>query len=339
MAGACIFLLCIVMIMASASRQFAIFFNKHIFAFILLFLYIFTVLTIAFFLLLIRKSVLYLEEITKTLDEISEGNLEIQIPVKTTDELGKMAETVNNMAYKLRTAIEEERRLEKSKNDLITNISHDLRTPLTATLGYLDLITRMDCNDEEKLRRYSDIAYNQCKDLKKLIDDLFEFTKLSNSGMTIVKTRVSIGALLEQVVLGFIPVLEEAGMEYRLLFPKEKLMVNADPLLLTRVFDNLVNNAVKYGREGKYLDVELDKENDEAVIRIINYGKPISDIDLPYVFERFYQADKSRSGQGEGSGLGLAIVKSIIELHNGSVRASSMDNRTVFEVRLKIDEA
>ena len=337
MAGMCMLGLCIIMIMASVSMQFAIFFNQHILEFIILFLVIFSVLTVIFFLMLVRRRIQYLEEITKILDKISEGNLDIYIPVNTTDELGNMAQAVNDMAHKLKVTIEEERRLEKSKNDLITNISHDLRTPLTSTLGYLELITHMGCNDEEKLKRYSSIAYNQCKDLKLMIDELFEFSKLSNPGMAINKARVSIGELLEQVILGFIPVFKKEDMEYSLHFINEKLMVHADPLLLTRVFENLINNAIKYGKEGKYVDVELDRENDQAVIRIINYGSPIPDTDLPYVFERFYQTDQSRSKQSGGSGLGLAIAKSIIGLHNGSIRASSLDNRTIFEVKLKLE--
>ncbi len=334
MAGACMLILCVIMLIASLSRPFAVFFNQHVFSFILLFLFIFSWLTIAFFLILVRKNVLYLEEITRTLDQISDGSLDIHISVKTHDELGKMAETVNSMAARLKASIEEERRLEKSKNDLIANMSHDLRTPLTSVLGYLQLISHMDCSDAEKVRQYSAIAYNQCKDLKVLIDDLFEFSKLNNSGIAISKAWISLGQLLEQVILGFMPSLTEAGMEYRLYFPGGKVMVNADPLLLTRVFDNLISNAIKYGKDGKYLDVELKGDGTEAVIRIINFGEPIPEADLPHVFERFYRVDKSRSGHDGGAGLGLAIVKSIIELHKGSVGVSSSEGRTVFIVRL-----
>jgi len=307
----CMLVICFAMIVASASMAFAIFFNENVFAFIILFLIIFATLTIVFFLILIKKRIQYLEEIISALGNISEGNLNISIPVKTKDELGRMADTVNVMAYQLKTTMEEERRLEKSKTDF---------------------------KDEEKLRRYISIAYEQCKELNMLIGELFEFSKLSNPGMVISKAPISMREILEQVILGFIPTIEEAGMEYRLFFPDDKLIVNVDPLLLTRVFDNLVNNAIKYGREGKYLDVELNKENDEAIVKIINYGEAISDVDLPYVFERFYRADKSRSGKKKGSGLGLAIVKSIVELHNGTIAVISTDKRTVFEVRLKIDQ-
>ena len=338
MAGVCILFLCIALIIASANMQFAVFFYKHIITFSLTFFITFTILTIIFFILLVGNKIKYLEEITKTLEIISNGNLDINIPVKTSDELGRMAETVNDMAYKLKMTMEEERRLEKTKNDLITNISHDLRTPLTSTLGYLELITNMKMEDEASLYRYISIAYNKCKDLKILIDDLFEYSKLNNVEMIINKKRISIGELLEQVIIGFIPTLKEAEMEYRLFFNDEKLIVNADPILLTRVFNNLITNAVNYGREGKYVDVELQRENSEAVTRIISYGRTIPEVDLPYIFEKFYQVDKSRSEINGSSGLGLAIVKRIVEMHNGSISVKSSDNRTVFEIRLMIHE-
>ncbi|MGE5677860.1 MAG: sensor histidine kinase [Pseudomonadota bacterium] len=336
MAILCILALCFVMILASASMEFAIFFNEHVFLFIILFLLLFSLLTIVFYLMLVKKRIRYLEEIIRAIGNISNGDLDVVIPVKTTDELGKMADTINSMAYRLKTSTEEERRLEKTKNDLITNVSHDLRTPLTSALGYIDLINHTDCKEEEKLRKYATIAYEQCSELKTLIDELFEFSKLSNPGIVLNIAQISMNEFLEQVIVGFIPELEQIGMEYRLKLPGEKIAVNADPVLLARVFDNLVNNAIKYGLEGKYFDITLRKENEEAVVGITNYGEPIAKEDLPYVFERFYRANKARSGKKKGSGLGLAIVKSIVELHNGSIEASSSDGGTVFEVRLKI---
>ena len=211
LAAVCMLLICILMIWASANKRFAVFFLSHIVIFILIFLFIFVILTCLFFLLIIGKHVKYVEEITKTLDTISNDNLDVVIPIKTSNELGKMAETINNMAYKLRASMEEERRAEKNKNDLITNISHDLRTPLTSTLGYLELIKNTKIEDEGSLKKYISIAYDKCRDLKALIDDLFEYSKLNNTGMTINKMCISIGELLEQVVIGFIPAIIQSA--------------------------------------------------------------------------------------------------------------------------------
>lgn len=334
MAVICMIFLSVLMILASASREFAIFFNTHLFLFVVIFLLIFAILTIVFFQLLIGKRIKYLEEITKSLDGIRQGNLQVNIPVQSSDELGKMAETVNDMAYQLKTSLEEERRLEKTKNDLITNVSHDLRTPLTSALGYLQLLTNLEYQDEEQMRKYSTIAYHQCNNLKVLIDDLFEFTKLSSPGIILTKRLINVKELLEQIVLGFMPSFMEAGIEYRFQVPDDKIQIEADPILLKRVFDNLISNAIKYGKEGRYLDVELCREDSDVVIRIINYGQTIPESDLPYIFEKFYRVDKSRTDMAGGSGLGLAIVKSIIDLHDGSITVDSRENRTMFEVRV-----
>lgn len=329
----CMLALCIIMLIASKNMAFAVFFLAHVIEFTILFLMIFSVLTIVFFLLLIKGNIRYLEEIRSVLDDVSDGNLDIHIPVRTTDELGIMAQSVNDMAYKLKTSIEEERALEKTKNDLITSISHDLRTPLTSILGYLELIHRMEAWDQEKLTKYSSIALKQCMDLKSLIEDLFEYTKVSNADVKLNLIHVNLSELVEQVVLGFIPEFQEAGMDYRLIFPNSKVSIYADPTLLTRVFDNLIRNAIMYGKKGNYVDIKLYQEDDSAVIQIINYGEPIPEADIPHVFEKLYRVDKSQSSDG-GTGIGLAIVKSIIDLHKGSIHVESTEYSTVFEVRL-----
>ena len=329
----CMLLLCIIMLIASKNMSFAVFFLNHVIEFTILFLLIFSVLTIVFFLLLVKGKIKYLEEIRSILDKVSDGNLDIHIPVRTTDELGIMAQSVNDMAYKLKTSIEEERALEKTKNDLITSISHDLRTPLTSILGYLELINRMEAWDQEKLIKYSSIALKQCMDLKSLIENLFEYTKLSNADVKLNLISVNLSELLEQVILGFIPEFNETGMDYRLIFPNSKISVCADSTLLTRVFDNLIRNAIMYGKKGKYVDIKLYQENGSAVIQVINYGEPIPESDIPHVFEKLYRVDKSQLLDG-GTGIGLAIVKSITDLHKGSINVVSTKRETVFEVRL-----
>jgi signal transduction histidine kinase len=263
--------------------------------------------------------------------------LDTRIPVKGSDELSQLADTINDMSGRLKLLIEEEKQWEKAKNDIVTNLSHDLRTPLTSILGYMDLIGQNKYKDEEDLQHYSGIVYSKCKSLKTLVDDLFDYSKLNSAGLKLNRIRLNLAELLEQVVLGFIPILNENGINYRLLFQAEKVNVNGDPVLLARLFDNLVNNAVNHGKEGKRLDIELQKADGNAVIKIINFGSPILEEELPLIFERFYQSDKSRSRNEEGSGLGLAIVKSIVNLHGGTVGAQSQNGKTVFEVLLPLD--
>lgn len=290
---------------------------------------------VLFFLLLTRGKIRYLEQITRTLGVISEGDLSARIPVLTGDELGMTAQAVNEMAHKLSTAIEEERRLEKAKNDLIVNVSHDLRTPLTSVMGYLGLIEDMP-KDDPRLKEYAGIAHTKCKGLSALIDGLFEYTRLTDAQMVPRRAPINIGELLEQVVLGFIPALNDAGMEYRLRFTDERCMVDADPTLTMRVFNNLVQNAITHGVEGKAVDIELGRKEGQVWVRVVSYGKTIPAEELPHVFEKFYQADRSSAAGSRGAGLGLAIAKRIVEMHGGSIGVGSTAKKTVFEVMLPL---
>mgnify|MGYP000934988644 FL=1 len=137
----------------------------------------------------------------------------------------------------------------------------------------------------------------------------------------------------------FVPIFKDAGMKYRLDIPEKKVFILADGPLLVRVFENLLINAVRYGKEGKYVDINLRRNGDEAIVDIVNYGEIISQRDLPYIFDRFYRVEKSRSQKTGGTGLGLSISKSIVELHHGSIKAFSGEDKTTFEVALKCENS
>lgn len=340
LAGTCIFII-LLAVSIGFYYNYQIFLNwinTHIIILFLTVMLVFILLTSAFFLLLTQKGIKYLEKITRLVEEISKGNLGLQISVERTDELGNLSEAVNRMSSKLKRLIEEEQSWEKAKDDMVSNISHDLRTPLTSILGYLQLIVDYEQKgNEEYMLRYADIAFTKCLELKLLVDQLFEYANVSNKEFKLNKTGIDIAELIRQVVLGIMPVLQEKGLYCRMDFPDEKIYVFADAVLMARVFDNIINNAVKYGLNGQFIDIELRKDSGDAFVRIINYGTTIPQSDLPYIFDKFYRVDKSRSGDGAGAGLGLVIVKSIIEKHNGQIYVDSYDNKTMFEVRLKTD--
>jgi len=276
----------------------------------------------------------YLEEITRGLQEIAKGNLNYAIVAKSTDELGTVAEHFNQMTEKLRNSIEEERNAERSKNELITGVSHDLRTPLTSVLGYLELIETDRYKDEVELRYYTNIAYEKSKSLKKLIDRLFEYTSLSGAGIDLQLKKVNIYGFLKQLTEEFIPQLTKAGMSCRITAEDDGLFIQADGNQLMRAYENLISNAIRYGGKGKFIDIRIGKDDNAVVVEIVNYGEPIAAKDLPFIFERFYRADQSRTSQNGGTGPGLAIAKSIIELHGGQIAARSDRKETVFETRL-----
>ncbi|GIP35754.1 cell wall metabolism sensor histidine kinase WalK [Paenibacillus sp. J2TS4] len=294
------------------------------------------ILFLFFFFLLSQKIIRYLEEITLGLQEIAKGNLSYEIVAKSSDELGTVAEAINSMTKQLKKSIEEERLAEKTKNELITGVSHDLRTPLTSILGYLELIENDRYKDEVEFRYYTNVAYEKALRLKKLIDDLFEYTSIHDKGPQLEPKKININGLLKQLAEEFNPLLTQEGMTYRLMASDAKLSIYADGNQVVRAFENLISNAIRYGKDGKVVDIRLSKEGGEAVIQIINYGKPIPEKDLPRIFERFYRAEKSRSSRSGGSGLGLAITKSIVELNGGQISVRSSREQTVFETRFPL---
>ncbi|MDP4093084.1 MAG: HAMP domain-containing sensor histidine kinase [Bacillota bacterium] len=337
LAGFCIFLVFIAVSVSFYSNfeMFSNWFDKHIIVLFLITMAVFIVLMSAFFVLLTQKGIKYLEKITQIVEKISKGNLGIQISDERTDELGNLSKTINQMSSELKRLIEKERKWEKEKDDMISNISHDLRTPLTSIIGYLQLIINYEKNGNEVyMAQYANIAYSKSLELKVLIDQLFEYTSISNKEFKLNIIKIDAAELINQVVLGQMPVLQEKSLQCRMHYPDEKVYIYADAVLIARVFDNLITNAVKYGSNSENIDVELSKESNDAVIRITNYGVEIPQSDLPYIFDRFYCVDKSRSSNRAGTGLGLAIVKSIVEKLNGKIYAYSNDNKTVFEVRL-----
>ncbi len=295
----------------------------------------FVVFLVLFF-FLSRKYTGYIRKISAAVQKISLGRFDIRIPRETSDELGELAESINRMTARLKEAVDEERNAEKSKNELVTSVSHDLRTPLTSILGYLELVQEDKYRDEVELRRYVDVAYERTLKMKKMIDDLFEYTKVNFGGLKVRTDRIDMKELLEQLAEEFVPAFRSAGMECRLTTPGTSCFTSGDGDLLVRVFENLVMNAIRYGEEGKIVKIDLAEDGEWVTVRVVNFGDPIPGVDMAHIFERFFRAESSRSERTGGSGLGLAISKGIIDLHGGTIRASSdLQDGTVFEVRLR----
>lgn len=305
-------------------------------------LYVFgaVILFAVIFWLLQQRSIKYIEALSKQMSALAQGDFNSKVKVQGNDEFSQMAEDLNNLGDDLKRLLEAERESEKSKNDLITNIAHDLRTPLTSIIGYLDLLSgsKAAMLSNEQKERYLKIACTKSRRLEQLINDLFDFTKLSYGRMTMKVGYVDIVKLLEQLLEESYPSFAGRGLSYELRTNVPALEIAADGGLIARLFDNLISNAIKYGADGKRVIVRINAEpkNDIVEVRVINYGFTIDEKDLPLIFNKFYRADKARSTQTGGTGLGLAIAKDIVELHGGSISAKSDLEGTVFTVRLKI---
>ncbi|MBY2475993.1 GHKL domain-containing protein [Clostridioides difficile] len=286
-----------------------------------------------------------LEIIVDAVNSMDEGDLQKNIDIeydleglkdKEVDDIDELAHKINSIIHQLRNITVEERQAQQTKTDLITNVSHDLRTPLTSIMGYLGLIEEGKYKDEVQMMYYINIAYEKAKSLNVLINDLFEFTKMQNNTIRLNKIEINLVELLSQIVSQFEIYFKQEFMVSRANFNEEKLIVKADPNKLVRVFENLMTNAMKYGKDGLYVDIVTEKKEDMAVVKVINYGEPIPVLDLPNIFDRFYRVEKSRNRNAGGSGLGLAITKNIVNLHDGQITVSSDKHQTVFEVQLPL---
>lgn len=289
------------------------------------------------FLLLQEKSMRYMAQISAAMQNISEGDLNTTVEIIGDDEFAGMADNLNKMVEEIRMLMDKERESERTKNELITNVAHDLRTPLTSIIGYLELLSGPAKLPPEMQQKYIDITYTKAKRLEKLIEDLFGFTKLNYGKISMKVSKVDLIKLLSQLLEEFYPNFVEKNLSYELQSNVPAKVITADGNLLARLFDNLINNAIKYGADGKRILVKVNAGESMVTISVTNYGYVIPKDELPMIFDKFYRVEQSRSTNTGGTGLGLAIAKNIVDMHGGTIGVTSDINGTVFTVRLQVD--
>ena len=296
---------------------------------------IIAICTFIVYYLFMRKTYVGLAKIVDATNQMAAGDLDKTIDIDCKGDTKILGDNINIISRLLKDVTVQERKAQQTKADLITNVSHDLRTPLTSIKGYLGLINEDNYRDEVQLRYYVDIAYEKSKELEVLINDLFELTKVQNNSIILDKMEINLVELLNQIIFQFGYQFESEKIKERSFFSEDKLIISADPNKLVRAFQNLINNGLKYGT-GEFLDIYAYKKNEYAVVDVISYGNPIPSVELPYIFDRFYRVEKSRNKNDGGSGLGLAITKSIVTLHGGIITAQSDGEKTIFKVMLPL---
>jgi len=253
------------------------------------------------FLILQEKSMKYIARISNAMQSISEGDLNVTVDIEGDDEFSVMAASLNKMVGDLKELMDKEREAERTKNELITNIAHDLRTPLTSIIGYLELLSGDSNLDIEMRKKYTGIAYVKTKRLEKLIEDLFGFTKLNYGKISMNVSRVDVVKLLSQLLEEFYPSFVDKNLSYELQSNVPVQVITADGNLLARLFDNLINNAIKYGADGKRILVRIHGGDELVTFQVINYGYVIPEEELPLIFNKFYRVEQARSTNTGGT--------------------------------------
>ncbi len=296
---------------------------------------------------LIDFTIEYIRKLRRSIQQVTSGNYGVQCEVEYDDELGSLAANINVLSKTLlakekeseklkekeRAALDIERNAERQKNELITNVAHDLRTPLTTIVGYLELIKDDTALSKEDVHKYSGIAYEKSIRLQEMMDDLFEFTKLDNADIKLNKSMINLSGLIMQMTDEFYPSFKDCNITPIVDLPEENIYVQGDGQLLARVFDNLISNALKYGYHNTDLKIEVSGDEKYATVKVINHGDTIAPEDIPLLFNKFYRTDSSRNSKTGGTGLGLAITKNIVDLHHGNISVTSDDQITTFIVK------
>ncbi|MDR2464682.1 MAG: HAMP domain-containing histidine kinase [Streptococcaceae bacterium] len=277
-----------------------------------------------------RLKQIQLNHIISELHYISMGHFEHRIPFELPGDLGNVVDSINVLVDSTLKAMEDERAIERSKDDLITNVSHDIRTPLTSIIGYLGLIEEQSYSNGEELKKFAHTAYTQAKQMNLLLNDLFEYTKVRHPNTKLNKVEFDLMKLMAQVAIDFEFESDQKNIDIIVAGNQEQIPLFADPEKLVRVFYNIVSNAMKYGTGLTQIQILAQSSEETVKVAIRNDGIQIPDEKLPLLFDRFYRADASRNNNVSGSGLGLAIALSIIDLHHGEIHVESNEEWTTF---------
>lgn len=270
---------------------------------------------------IIARPLIKMKEATK---ELSQGNFSIQLKNKSNDELGELAESIQLLSNELN-------HLKTERNEFLASISHELRTPLTYIKGYADVAKREHLGLEERLS-YLNVITEETTKLTTLVTELMQLAQLDNNTFTIKKELFSVSDSLKRISQKTLPAFKQED-KYLLIICPEDIQIYADPVRFEQIILNLLENARKYSPHGAIATIEVSKRDTEIKISIHDEGKGIPDLDIPFIFERFYRVDKSRSRELGGTGLGLSIVKELVDAHHWEIEVYSEINKgTTFTI-------
>lgn len=274
-----------------------------------------------------RATIIPLNRIKEATHDIAEGNLDFVLESKRNDEIGELCKDFEFMRQKLKESAEENLQSERESKELISNISHDLKTPITAIKGYVEGLRDGIAVTEEKREKYLKTIYNKAVEMDKLIDELTLYSKIDTNRIPYCFDKISVNEFFGDCKDSLMAELESKGVDFiysNSLEENVEFIVDAEQL--GRVINNIISNSLKYHADRKLVvNMRIRDEGDFIRVEIQDNGKGISKNDLPHIFDRLYRADASRNSAVGGSGIGLSIVKKIIEDHGGRIWAESVE--------------
>ena len=257
----------------------------------------------------VRSIVEPLAGITETARLIADGSYGVQIEKKYDDEIGELTDTINDMSLKIKQS-------EKTQSEFISSVSHELRTPLTAINGWAETIQSGELQTPQDVRKGMDIIVSEARRLTNMVEELLEFSRISEGRFTLSVEPLDLKAELEDAVYTYREFFRREGIELTYQdCPEESLPISGDPERLRQVFCNLLDNAAKHGGSGGRIDVSIRQEILDAVIEIRDYGPGIPEEELPFIKNKFYKG----SSKARGSGIGLAVCEEITTRHEGTL--------------------
>lgn len=279
---------------------------------------------------LARSQIRPLKEMSSSVREFSKGDLTRRVNVHCGGELQELGDSINRMAEALS-------RLEDSRRSFVANVSHELRSPITCMRGYVQAM-QDGVIPAEEMPRYTQIVLDETDRLTALVNDLLDLSRLESGRIPLEIAPFDINELIRRVLVNFEPRIDAKRIGVRVELAEEPLQVLGDAKRINQVVSNIIDNAVKFmDGEDSRLTLRTAREGRQARVSIINNGPPISEGDLPYIFERFYKADKAHTS-GQGTGLGLSISQRIMEQHGSKLTARSDARETAFEFTLPLEE-
>jgi two-component system, OmpR family, phosphate regulon sensor histidine kinase PhoR len=275
-------------------------------------------------------------EIGDIVKEIKAGNLDQKLPVRSQDEIGRLAALINEMTDRLKADIEQMKKLERVRSEFLGNVSHELRTPIFSLKGFLETLLDGAIDDKSVNRAFVEKAYHHASRLDGLLTDLIEISRIESGEMKMSFRYFDASSWLKQLAGDFSDSVTKRQQTLIVEVPDREIPVLGDKDRLKQAVSNIIDNAIKYSSEGSATTIRLEVGESNVTISVADAGPGIEPEHLPRIFERFYRVDKARSREVGGTGLGLAIVKHIVEAHGSKIIVTSeVGKGTTFSFKLK----